>query len=73
MLGYCGTKGAGEADFWIVGNQFDKEEQEGVIKVRREKEDDLRAALTLIEDIGEEKAFLQVMKVSGSMDKVKDS
>lgn len=67
-LGYLGTKGVSEADFWVIGNRFDEEEQEGVIEVRRDNEDELRAALALVEKIGGKKAFIQVTRTSGTLD-----
>ena len=72
-LNYLGSNGASEADFWVIGNQFDEEKQEGIVKVNREKIDDFRAALTLIDRINGQKAALQVGKISGSIDKLKDS
>lgn len=62
-----GDKGAAEADYWIIKNKFDHEKQEGVIKVRREHENNLRAALTLKKDINGSKGFFEVDKVSGSI------
>lgn len=72
-LNYLGEKGCSEANFWVIGNRFDEGRQEGIIRVRREKEDDIRAALTLIKEIGNRKAFIKVEKTSGSIKKLKDS
>ncbi|MFB6100016.1 MAG: Rpp14/Pop5 family protein [Candidatus Nanohalobium sp.] len=63
---YMGTRGCSEASIWIIGNKFDEEKQEGVIKVNRRKEDDLRAALTL-NPCFEDETFLSVEKVSGTL------
>lgn len=65
-LKYMGSSGMSEADVWIIGNKFDEEEQEGVIKVRRGSEDDLRAALTLSPGF-EDESFLSVEKSSGTL------
>lgn len=72
-LSYLGTKETSEADFWIIGNRFDQENQKGIARVNREKLAEFRAALTLLDQIGGRKAFLEVEKVSGSIDKLKDS
>lgn len=72
-LSYLGTKVASEADFWVIGNQFDESRQEGIAKVNREKIDEFRAALTLIDEIGDDKGFIQIEKVSGSMKSLKDN
>lgn len=67
-LSYLGEKGCAEADFWVIGNRFDERKQEGVIKVNLEKEDDLRAALTLCSEIAGEDAFFEVKGVSGTLE-----
>ena len=72
-LNFLGTRGTSQVDFWIIGNQFNEEKQEGIIKVKREKIDDFRAAITLVDSMGGQKAFIQVEKVSGSIKKLKDS
>lgn len=72
-LNYLGTKGTSEADFWVIGNQFDEEKQEGIAKVNREKIHEFRAALGLISISGDKKMFLQVEQVSGSIKNLKDN
>jgi len=72
-LDYLGEQGCSEANLWVIGNRFDEGEQTGTVRVRREKEDDLRAALTLVDQIGGEKGFISVEKVSGSIKKLRDS
>ena len=63
---FMGTKGVSKADIRIIGNKFDEEEQEGVIKVHRDMEDDLRAALALNLEF-EDGSFLSIEKVSGTI------
>ena len=62
---FMGTKELSKADIWIIGNKFDEEEQEGVIRVNRGCEDSLRAALAL--DPVFEDAFFSIERVSGSV------
>jgi len=70
-LSYLGTKETSEADFWVIGNQFDEDKQVGIAKVNREKVDEFRASLGLIEEIGDKKAIIHVREVSGSLKKLK--
>ncbi|MFB6144270.1 MAG: Rpp14/Pop5 family protein [Candidatus Nanohaloarchaea archaeon] len=66
-LNYLGEKGSAEADFWVIGNRFNEEKQRGVIKVNRDREDDLRAAITLVEKAGGKEAFFEITGVSGTL------
>jgi RNase P/RNase MRP subunit POP5 len=63
---FMGVQGASEADIWIIGNKFDEDAQTGVIRVRRDKVDDVRAALTLRPGF-EDKSFISVERVSGTI------
>lgn len=67
-LSYIGTAGCSEANFWVIGNRFDEDTQEGIIKVRRQKEDEVRAALTMINQIGGSSGFIEVKRVSGTLE-----
>lgn len=66
-LDFLGTREASKADFWILGNKFDEEKQEGVIRVNASMEEKFRAALTLIDRVGSERACLEVLQVSGAL------
>lgn len=70
-LDYMGSKHTGEANHWIIKNQYSVEEQKGIIKIRRSYLEDFRSALTLIDSIGDQKAFIEVEKISGSIKKLK--
>jgi RNase P/RNase MRP subunit POP5 len=65
---FMGIKELSEAQPWLIKNRFNEEEQEGVVKIKREFEDDLRASLTLSEL--PENGFFEVVKVSGSVGSV---
>lgn len=67
VLKFLGSKGAAETDFWLLGDRFDEEKQEGVIKVRRERVEELRASMTLINEFSGEEGFIEVRNVSGSL------
>jgi len=65
---YMGVKELSDAKPWLIGNKFDEEKQEGVIRVKREYADDIRASLILINKISDEKVMLSVDNVSGNLD-----
>jgi RNase P/RNase MRP subunit POP5 len=67
---YMGTKASSEAQIWIMANQFNNEKQEGVIKVEKSKQKDLRAALTLNPGFKDD-TFLSIEKVSGTLEGLK--
>ncbi|MBC5793385.1 MAG: ribonuclease P protein component 2 [Nanohaloarchaea archaeon] len=73
VIDFSGVQGSSKIDPWIIGNTFDETKQEGVVKVRRSEVESFRAAITLVENIGGEDAFVEVIQVSGSLDKVKRS
>lgn len=47
VLSYVGEKEAGSVDFRILEDRYRREKGEGIIKVRREYQDEFRAAVTL--------------------------
>lgn len=67
-LGFAGSMGASKMDFWVMSDQFSDEEQCGVVKVNRHSEDELRAALALVDSIGGKKGFIEVTQVSGTLE-----
>lgn len=73
VLGYIGSKGAGNSNHWIISNQFNEDKQEGIIRVERSSVDDFRAALSFINSFGDKNGFLEITKVSGSIKKVEDN
>lgn len=64
---FLGSRTLSSASPWIIANRYDEETQEGVIRVNSSHEDEIRAALTLIEDFGEKKGFIEVKEVSGAV------
>lgn len=63
---YMGTQGTSKADIRVIGNKFDEEKQAGVIRVHKNRVNDLRAALTLNPGF-EDDSFLSVENVSGTV------
>lgn len=72
-LNYLGSKRTGEANHWVIKNQFSREEQTGIIKVEKSCLNDFRSALTLIDKIGGEEGFIEIKQVSGSIKNLKDN
>ena len=65
---YMGVKELSDAEPWFIANTYDAEVSEGIIRVNRSYEDELRASLIQIETAGGEKVFFSIEKVSGSID-----
>ncbi len=72
VLDYLGKEGTSKTGLWIMGNKFDRERQEGIIRTRRETEDDVRAALLLMESISGKTGFLEIQKVSGGLNSLEE-
>ena len=64
---FIGVKDLSDAEAWLIKNKFGEEKQTAVVRVDREYEDDMRAALTLIDSFGGSEGFIEVEKVSGSI------
>jgi len=64
---YLGVRKLSEGEIWIMKNQYNKKHQKGVIKVQRSMEKDVIAALTLLSGFNDNKGFLQVENVSGTL------
>lgn len=67
ILDYLGSKGASKASPWVIKNQWDQDEQVGVLKVERSSEKDVRAALSLIKDFEGEKSVVETVRTSGTL------
>ena len=66
-ISYMGIKDLSEANPWFIGNKFDEDEQEGVVRVNRGYADDLRASLLFISDINGNSCYISVENISGSI------
>lgn len=67
LLDYIGSLGTSEADPWIIKNKFDYKSQEGVIAVSSSAQQKALAALNFVDEIGGEKAAINVEEVSGTI------
>ncbi|WP_414837492.1 Rpp14/Pop5 family protein [Candidatus Nanosalina sp. VS9-1] len=64
---FVGLKDFSDADAWLIKNKFNQEEQEAVIRVKREYEVDMKAALTLLRNFDGTRGFAEVERVSGAI------
>lgn len=70
LLNFLGEHGAANARIWIIRNLYDK--QRGVIKCQHDYVEFTRAALTLVQIIGETKALVRVLGVTGTIKSAKN-
>ncbi|MFB6241667.1 MAG: Rpp14/Pop5 family protein [Candidatus Nanosalina sp.] len=69
-IAFLGTKTLSDTSPWIIANKFDEESGTGVVQVKRDFESDMRAALTLIDGFDGREGFVEVVEVSGVLDKL---
>ena len=62
-----GIFGAAEAAFWVI--DFDEESQTGIIRCTNKGVDMIRACLALLGNISNKKAFIHIIKVTGTIKK----
>lgn len=67
---FIGLRDFSDTDAWLIKNRFDQESQKAVLRVKRKYEKDFEGALTLLEDFGDNKGFVEIEKVSGSVSSV---
>jgi ribonuclease P/MRP protein subunit POP5 len=67
LLNLLGELGAAEADIWIVRDIYDEKRQAGIIRCSHDKVEHVRAALALIERIGDVRVIVKVLGISGSI------
>lgn len=67
LLDEVGAMELSKADIWIIKNKYDEDKKQGVIQVNRDLEDQVRAALIFIEEIGDVEAFIEIIQTSGAI------
>lgn len=68
MLDLLGENGVAHAQPWILKDLYDESQQQGGIRVHKDHVEDVRAAITLMTDIGRTDATVHVLGVTGTMD-----
>ena len=71
MLSFLGELGSSEARTWIVQNLYKEDEQKCVIKCRHDYVEQVRAVLSLIQMVGETKATIRILGVTGTIKSAK--
>jgi len=66
-LNLLGEKGTSEAQMWIIKNTYDSEKNMGLIKCNHKAIENIRAALSLIQRIGDSRVIIRVLGVSGTI------
>lgn len=67
LLNLLGELGTAEADIWIVKDTYDEKKQIGIIRCSHDNVEKVRAALALIERIGDVRIVVKVLGISGSI------
>lgn len=67
ILNFLGEFGASEAEIWIVRNLYDDRKQSGMIRCSHKYLERIRAALSLIERVGDTRVIVKVLGVSGTI------
>ncbi len=67
MLALLGDLEVSEARVWFIQNLFNPEKKRGVIKVDHMAVEPVRASLALVSIIGESKAIIRILGVTGTI------
>jgi len=67
LLNLLGELGASEAEIWIARDIYDEKRQIGIIRCSHDKVEHVRAALALMERIGDTRVAVKVLGISGSI------
>jgi len=67
LLNLLGELGASEADIWIARDIYDEKRQIGIIRCSHDMVEHVRAALALMERIGDIRVVVKVLGISGSI------
>ncbi len=67
ILNFLGELGASEAEIWLVKNLYDDKKQAGILRCSHNYVEKIRAALSLIDRIGDIRVVIKVLGVSGTI------
>ena len=71
LLEFLGELGSSSAKMWFIHNIYDDKYQRGVIKCAHDHVEQLRAALSLVQIIGETKCIIKIIGVTGTIKSAK--
>src|SRR3989344_8539724 len=72
LLDFSGEIGASEARIWMITNLYDDKAQRGVIQCGSKSVEIVRAALSLIQIVSENKCIVKVLGVTGTLKSATD-
>lgn len=72
LLALLGELAASDAKVWMIHNLYDANAQRGVIKCKRDSVEQVRAALSLIQQVGETRCVINVLGVTGTIKSAKN-
>jgi ribonuclease P/MRP protein subunit POP5 len=67
ILNFLGEFGVSEAEIWLVKNLYDEKKQAGIIRCSHRYLERIRAALSLVQRIGDTRVVIKVLGVSGTI------
>ena len=67
ILNWVGERGAAQAHVWVIKNLWDMGKQTGCIQCSHKTVDEIKTALALIHQIGDQKVAFQTLKVTGTI------
>lgn len=67
LLNLLGELGTSEADIWIIKDSYDENKQMGILRCSHTSVEQVRAALALIDRIGDVRVIVKVLGISGSI------
>jgi len=71
ILNFLGESGAAETDLMVLKNVYEDKRQMGIIRCSHLSVEKVRAALALIQRIGDVRVVIKVLGVSGTVDATK--
>jgi ribonuclease P/MRP protein subunit POP5 len=71
LLSFLGELGSSSAKIWFIHNIYDDKNQRGVIKCSHDSVEHVRAALSLVQIIGETKSVVKIIGVTGTIKSAK--
>jgi ribonuclease P/MRP protein subunit POP5 len=66
-LNFLGELEASNSMLWSIQNLYDEKSQRGVLKCRHDFVENIRVILSLIQTVGETKAIIKVLGVTGTI------
>jgi len=67
MMDFFGELGTSQTSMWIIKNLYDEQRQIGVIRCNHKSVQIVLTALGLIERLGDTRAIVKILKVSGTI------